>query len=444
MKKIIYTTLIIILISIIQLSVFNITSFASESTELETYSPACILIESSTGKIIYEKNAYEKLYPASTTKIMTAILTLENCELTDVATASYNSVYSIPAGYTNANIQVGEELTIDQLLHVLLIPSANDAAVVLAEHIAGSVDNFANMMNEKAKELGCLNTHFVNPNGIHNEEHFSTAYDLSLMARYAMQNSIFRNIVSSTHYTLPATNKYSKADRVFNTTNELLREDNRDRVDNYYYPYANGIKTGYIDPAKNCLVSSAKRDGLEFIAVVLGAERTPNGLNARAIDSKNMFEYAFNTYTIKKINDENAILKQIEIPNATKDTKSLNVIVKDSISVIDKKDNPNELTPNIEFTPNLKAPISKGSIIGKISYTVEDITYSTDLIAGNDVIELKFLENFVKILIALFILFLIYKIIRPSKSKRKKYNSKHSKHKRKSKGDYYFNIERYK
>ncbi len=444
MKKIIYTTLIIILISIIQLSVFNITSFASESTELETYSPACILIESSTGKIIYEKNAYEKLYPASTTKIMTAILTLENCELTDVATASYNSVYSIPAGYTNANIQVGEELTIDQLLHVLLIPSANDAAVVLAEHIAGSVDNFANMMNEKAKELGCLNTHFVNPNGIHNEEHFSTAYDLSLMARYAMQNSIFRNIVSSTHYTLPATNKYSKADRVFNTTNELLREDNRDRVDNYYYPYANGIKTGYTDPAKNCLVSSAKRDGLEFIAVVLGAERTPNGLNARAIDSKNMFEYAFNTYTIKKINDENAILKQIEIPNATKDTKSLNVIVKDSISVIDKKDNPNELTPNIEFTPNLKAPISKGSIIGKISYTVEDITYSTDLIAGNDVIELKFLENFVKILIALFILFLIYKIIRPSKSKRKKYNSKHSKHKRKSKGDYYFNIERYK
>ena len=415
MKKIIYTTLIIILISIIQLSVFNITSFASESTELETYSPACILIESSTGKIIYEKNAYEKLYPASTTKIMTAILTLENCELTDVATASYNSVYSIPAGYTNANIQVGEELTIDQLLHVLLIPSANDAAVVLAEHIAGSVDNFANMMNEKAKELGCLNTHFVNPNGIHNEEHFSTAYDLSLMARYAMQNSIFRNIVSSTHYTLPATNKYSKADRVFNTTNELLREDNRDRVDNYYYPYANGIKTGYTDPAKNCLVSSAKRDGLEFIAVVLGAERTPNGLNARAIDSKNMFEYAFNTYTIKKINDENAILKQIEIPNATKDTKSLNVIVKDSISVIDKKDNPNELTPNIEFTPNLKAPISKGSIIGKISYTVEDITYSTDLIAGNDVIELKFLENFVKILIALFILFLIYKIIRPSK-----------------------------
>lgn len=444
MKKIIYTTLIIILISIIQLSVFNITSFASESTELETYSPACILIESSTGKIIYEKNAYEKLYPASTTKIMTAILTLENCELTDVATASYNSVYSIPAGYTNANIQVGEELTIDQLLHVLLIPSANDAAVVLAEHIAGSVDNFANMMNEKAKELGCLNTHFVNPNGIHNEEHFSTAYDLSLMARYAMQNSIFRNIVYSTHYTLPATNKYSKADRVFNTTNELLREDNRDRVDNYYYPYANGIKTGYTDPAKNCLVSSAKRDGLEFIAVVLGAERTPNGLNARAIDSKNMFEYAFNTYTIKKINDENAILKQIEIPNATKDTKSLNVIVKDSISVIDKKDNPNELTPNIEFTPNLKAPISKGSIIGKISYTVEDITYSTDLIAGNDVIELKFLENFVKILIALFILFLIYKIIRPSKSKRKKYNSKHSKHKRKSKGDYYFNIERYK
>ena len=146
---------------------FNImtTSFGA-TEEVSTYSPTCLLMEASTGKVIYDKNGYEKAYPASTTKIMTAILTLEHCNLTDVATASYEAVYSVPVGYSNANIQVGEELTINQLLNVLLINSANEAANVLAEHIAGSVDSFATMMNAKAEEIGCLNTHFVNPNGV--------------------------------------------------------------------------------------------------------------------------------------------------------------------------------------------------------------------------------------------------------------------------------------
>ena len=167
-------------------------------------------MDQNSGKILYSKNANTKMYPASTTKIMTAILTLENCNLDDVATASHNAVYSIPYSYSVATIQEGEELTIEQLLNVLLIPSANDAAIVLAEHISGSVEEFAKLMNKKAEELGCKNTHFVNPNGIHNKNHTSTAYDLALMGQYAMKNETIRKIVSTKQFTLPTTNKYNK------------------------------------------------------------------------------------------------------------------------------------------------------------------------------------------------------------------------------------------
>ena len=129
---------------------------------------------------------------------MTAILTLEHCKLTDTATVSHEAIFTVPIGYSHAYLQEGEELTIEQLLHVLLIPSANDAANVLAEHIAGSISSFTTMMNTKALELGCTGTNFVNANGIHNTNHYSTAYDLALMGRYAMQNETFIKIVSTT------------------------------------------------------------------------------------------------------------------------------------------------------------------------------------------------------------------------------------------------------
>ena len=234
--------LIKLILLIFLINIFASTSFAT-TDEITTYSPHCILMEVKTGKIIYEKDAYTLVPPASTTKIMTAILTLEHCELTDTATVSHEAIFTVPVGYSHANLVEGEELTIDQLLHVLLIPSANDAANVLAEHIAGSIESFTTMMNTKALEIGCKNTNFVNANGIQADNHYSTAYDLALIGRYAMQNDFFREIVAKTRYTLPATNKYSESDRIFNTTNELLKEDHRDSADNYYYEYANGIKT---------------------------------------------------------------------------------------------------------------------------------------------------------------------------------------------------------
>ena len=391
--------------------------------DLSIYSPNCILMEASTGRILYAKDAQEVVFPASTTKIMTAILTLENCELTDIATVSHDAIFSVPASYSHASLKEGEELTIEQLLNVLLIPSANDAANVLAEHISGSVDDFAVLMNEKAKEIGCLNTHFVNPNGVHNEEHTTTAYDLALMGRYAMQNSTFRSIVKKTRYTLPATNKYDKTDRIFNTTNDLLRENNSTAKDNYYYEYATGIKTGYTTDAGSCIVASAKKDNMEIIAVVLGGGTTKDGLSERNLDCITLFDYAFENYSMQTVQEKNNVLEEITVRGATSDTRKLNVLVKDDIAILlSSEENTQNLEPEITYRDNLKAPLSANEVIGKIIYQVGDEIYSSDLLAETSVIASSFLPILLRILLILVTLYLLYILLKP-KNKNKKHGS---------------------
>ena len=145
--------------------------------------PNLLLAETNTGRILYERNADRKIYPASLTKLMTAILVVENCELDEIVTVSENAVLSVPVGYVNANLQVGEELTVEDLLYVMLIPSANDAANALAEHVGGNIESFSAMMNSKAKELGCTGSNFTNPSGLHQEEHYTTTRDLFLISQ---------------------------------------------------------------------------------------------------------------------------------------------------------------------------------------------------------------------------------------------------------------------
>lgn len=183
----------------------NIPLF-SFADEISINSKAAVLVENNTGKILYEKNSTEKMYPASTTKIMTAILVLENCNLSDIVTVSASALDNIPSGYVTCNLQVGEELSVENLMYALMVPSANDAACVLAEHVGGSIQGFSNMMNSKALEIGCTNTHFVNPNGIHDDAHYSTAYDMYLIADYAIKNPSLKKFITATEYTLPATN----------------------------------------------------------------------------------------------------------------------------------------------------------------------------------------------------------------------------------------------
>lgn len=411
MKKSFFSNLIVCLLLLLSLNiVFSSFVSADEESLPDISSPSALLMDYSSGKILYEKNINEKRYPASLTKIMTAIIVLENCELSDTATVSYDAVMSLSSGYVTANLQVGEELTIEQLLYVLMVGSSNDAAIVLAEHVSGSVENFATLMNEKAKELGCTSTNFVNPNGAHDENHYSTAYDLALIAKYAMQNDTFRTLVSTTFYTLPTTNKYDREDRIFRTTNSLLQLDNSDRADNYYYKYATGIKTGFTTPAGNCLIASANKNNLELITVVLGAGQTKDGLSQRYLDTLSIFDYGYNTYTLKEITSSGRVVQTLNVKNATRNTKKLDAVVENDIYALMKQaDKDSTVLPEIKLNDNLKAPIKKGEIIGSVTYTVEGIEYTENLLANNDVKKSRFLLKLAILIIIVLILWMYAK-----------------------------------
>lgn len=379
-----------------------------------------------TGKILYEKNAREKRYPASTTKIMTAILALEHRSLTDTATVSYNAISTVPAGYSHANLQLDEVLTMEQLLNVLLIPSANDAANVIAEDIAGSVESFASMMNTKAREIGCENTNFVNPNGVHNENHYSTAYDMALIGRYAMKNDTFRKLVSTVRYTLPTTNKYDKENRSFVNTNRLINEKS-----GQYYKYSTGIKTGYTDAAGNCIVASAKKDNMELICVIMGAASDATTDTNKFDDCISLFNYGFGNYKYDTLCKANEVFKVVSPRNASKDTKSLNVLYETDINaLLDANTISTDLSPEVNLDDSLKAPITKGSVIGSVSYTIDGINYTTNLIAGQDILANSTFSIVIKVVLVLFVLYVFKRFLNRGNGKRKK--SKHKKKKSKS------------
>lgn len=411
LKKLILSIIFVILVGLQNVSFASDVSITANSA---------ILVEVSTGRIIYEKNSTKRMYPASTTKILTAIVVLENCKLTDVVTVNASALENIPSGYVVCDLHPGEELTVNDLLYALMVKSANDAAYVLAEHVAGSVEAFADMMNKKAEEIGCTGTHFVNPNGIHAEDHYTTAYDLYLMAKYGMQNETFRTLVSTTSYTLPATNKHPEADRTFSNSNELLNKNSR----NYYYSNAIGIKTGTTSQAGDCLVAEASRDGLDFISVVLDSSTTSNGLSGRFLDTIELFNYAYDNFTLTKITEENSLIDTIEIENATKETKNLDLLIDKSITIINQKDlDVNQIIPEIKLKDELLAPINIGDVVGTIKYKVDNIEYSANLLAGNTVEEKA---DFTILIIVIGILLLLVGITilqrrkRISKRKRRK------------------------
>lgn len=401
----------IICFLIIIFNILSINKFCN-AAEINISAPVCVLMEYSTGKILFEKNLNNMMYPASTTKLMTAILVLEKCQLTDVATVNNSAVDSVPAGYSTAYLQKGEKLTIEQLLHVLLIPSANDAANVLAEHVGGSIANFANMMNSKAKEIGCENTNFKNPSGIHDENHYSTAYDLSLIAKHAMQFQTIKDIVQKTVYNLPKTDKYNSDNRIFYNTNLLLSHHS---PDDYYYPYATGLKTGYTNPAKDCIIATAKKDDLELIAVILGAEDTNGSLVPKFLDCKKLFEYGFSNYSYKNIKKANSFVTKVSVLGATEDTKNLNILVKNDINVfLENNFDINNLEPKLELDTPLVAPIKGGSTIGKITYDIDGIIYTSELIAETNVDIVNFVLIIFRLGLILLVIFIFFAIFRRS------------------------------
>ena len=346
-----------------------------------------ILIDADTGRILFEKDAREAAFPASTTKVMTAILALENCELDEYVQANYSAIMSVPVGGSNTAIQVGENLTVEELLQCLLIASGNDAANVLAEHIGGSVESFASMMNTKADELGCINSNFANANGLHDENHYSCAYDLAIMYKYAWDNfPDFRKIVSTIQFRLPITEKYSDDNRVFVNSNRLLIPSAGSDNKNYYYEYTTGGKTGYTKEAKNCLVASAEKNGFRLIAVVLGGVQDDNGNSYRFMDTKNLFEYGFSNLSRETIVKKDSVLDTVTIENAPKNNNLLSIIPSEDLTLtIDLKDVTTTFTPTITLKEELLAPITKGDVVGSATYTIYDTQYTIDLVAGNSI-----------------------------------------------------------
>jgi len=330
-------------------------------------SESAVLIDASSGTILAQKNADKKMYPASLTKIMTAILAIESGELTDVITVDDDTPFEIEGSHIA--LEPGEILTLKDLLYALMLPSANDAASVIAKHYGGSLENFVKMMNQKAKELGAYNTNFTNPHGLHDTNHYSTAADLALITKYTMENDTFRKIVSTTKYEIQTTNKKDEP-RYFTTLNKLIYNTsyNQIYVDGAYispyYEYATGAKTGYTPQAGNCLVATAKKDGTELIAV------TMKGISLEMYqDAHNLFNYGFEEYESATLVGKNTFIKNIKIPSG--DSKEISLITESDLTALIKKDTLDDIKSNV-YIDDITLPIEKNSVIGKIEYTLDN------------------------------------------------------------------------
>ncbi len=230
-------------------------------------SEGAVLLNANTGEILFEKNGNTRFYPASITKLMTALLTVENCSLSDTLTFSKTATTNLESGAVTLNLTEGDQLTVEQCLYGLLLKSANEIANGLAEHISGSVSSFADKMNARAKELGCTDTHFVNPNGLNNTEHYTTPRDMAIIARAAFQNPTVAKVASTLSYEFPATKKASA--RTITMGHKMLYPN-----DSRYYDGIVAGKTGYTSKAGNTLATCAERDGLRLIAIIMKSSQT--------------------------------------------------------------------------------------------------------------------------------------------------------------------------
>ena len=377
---------------------------------------AAYIVNPETGKIFYEKNAHEKMYPASTTKILTALVVLEKCKLTDTVKVSQNAIDLVPSGVSNIYLKPGEELTISALLHTLLIPSANEAANVLAEHVSGSVEAFAELCNTRAKELGCETLHFVNPNGLHNENHYCSAYDLYLIAKECQKYDEFNEIVKTKNYKIPPTSVHPANDRTVTNTNSLLFSN----YPSYYYPYCTGIKTGTTTPAGECLVASSSKDDINLISVVLGGGTNSKGLQDRFYDTKQLFEFVYNNYSYKEITKENNVITNINVEKATKDTASLDIVInKDISTIVPNNLDISQIHSKVDLKENIVAPIKQNEVLGYVTYDVDGLNYTEELIASHDVIKKPYwIYNSIFIGVVIFVLLIITIGLKKRKRKR--------------------------
>ncbi len=387
------------------LIIFNASSAAKALVTPPVVSAdSVVLLDATTGKLLYEKNKDSAYPPASTTKIMTILLVLEKGHLNDVVTVSKNA--SLADG-SKIYLVEGEKISVKELLYGLILASANDCAVALAEHTSGSTANFVALMNKKADSLGCKNTNFVNPNGLYNVKHKTSAYDLSLIMQELTKHPEYKELSTSPSHKIPSTNK-SKVQRPLWNENRLIQKDSQ-----YYYNGCEGGKTGYTIQSQHSYIAVATRNGQKLIvALVHDSKKTffP--------DSRKLFDYGFDNFELSKQFDKNDIVSKLTL----KDGTVLPLLASKNLYVIKPKNS--TLAPNVKTVQNKTnlSSIKKGELISKSIITLDGNSYNLDLASGKNYakksstvsnifhknsINLSLLVNIIKyLIIALVILFL--------------------------------------
>lgn len=346
----------------------------------EIASAAGIVIEAETGTILYEKNMHGKYYPASITKILTALLAIENCDLNEIVTFSHDSVYKTEG--SGIARDVGEEMTMEQCLYAVMLASSNESAYAVAEHVAGSMDAFIRMMNERAAAIGCVDSNFNNCHGLPDENHYTSAYDMALIAREAYKNDIFRIICGTKTYTIPFTNKHKDEETYLQNHHQMLYPL---KTRKYLYEDCLGGKTGYTSVAGYTLVTYAERNGMTLICVVLNAP--PGGSNYD--DTRALFDFCFDNFKKVNVLENETDYVQPERKGAFGSYEPF-VALDASASIV--------LPVAVEFADadsKIRFREEEGDVLGSICYTYADRSVGeADIVATNAAVNaFSFQEN---------------------------------------------------
>ena len=346
---------------------FAVPGMAAPATSPQLLSTAALVMDSDTGQILFEKNIDRKMYPASTTKVMTTLLALENGSPEELVTVSRRAA---EIGGSRVGLQPGEQVPMLSLLYILMLSSANDAAIAIAEHVGGSVEQFAELMNDRARELGASKTHFANPHGMPNNNHYTTARDLAMISRQAMQNNTFRRIVRTLNYKVER-KKYmseellaevARLESIYGPVQEDFYNHNKLLGSGRYaYSGANGIKTGYTTQAGHCLVSSAKKGSRELIAIVLKAEG-----NNLWTETGMLLDYGFENFTSVQLVKPREMITDAEVQHGIKNAVAETADFFYYNFPLGEKQQVNRI---IELDEHINAPLKEGDKLGELVLT---------------------------------------------------------------------------
>lgn len=349
--------------------------------EMNVNCGACLLEDLQTNRVLYGQDHSARIYPASVTKVLTALVVLNHVHAGDLSlrtrvTASDTFTHGLTADASSGNIKTGERFTVEQLLYMLLLPSHCDAANVLAEAAAGSLEDFGEEMNQTAQDLGCTGSHFVNPSGLHDKNHYTTCDDLYRIAKAAYQYDTFRKIISTAHYTVPATNLSQK--RSIHSTNALICSDTYSQ---YLYDPCVGGKTGTTNPAGRCLLSFAKKDGRTLCCVMMGCDYLINEDGSWDLlqfsESKRLFEWGFDNFVTLPLIEKGSVQASVPVKYGRGARRVELTAAQDLSAVLPKDLAASDFTFQTELPDELEAPIRAGETVGTLTLTLNGISYGS-------------------------------------------------------------------